>query len=72
MTVIESIARDTWRNISVNRTAVGEVRVILQNLRTPDMNLVRTVADNAGLSPSTVDLCWTRMIDAILTQGRLP
>ena len=51
---------------------MGELRIILQHLRTPDMNLVRIVADNAGLAPSTVDLCWTRMIDAILTQERLP
>lgn len=43
------------------------IRRALTALRV-DMNLIMLVAREVGEAPSTVDVCWTRVIDAILEE----
>lgn len=67
-TMIGRAALGVWHQVGKEMTALEDAAYILGRVREPDMELVRRVAAEIGLPASTVDLCWTRLMDAILAQ----
>lgn len=67
-TMIGRAALKVWNLIGKCQTPLRDAEDIVRSIRFPDTELVRRVAEEIGVPPSTVDMCWCRMIDAILTE----
>lgn len=67
-TMVGRAALAVWHQVGKEMTPLEDAEYILGRVRAPDMELARRVAKDVGVHPSIVDLCWTRMMDAILAQ----
>ena len=68
-TMIGRAALAAWHQSGKEETCLRDVEAILRRIRDPDMELVRRVGLAIGVKAATVDLCWARMIDAILAEA---
>ncbi len=68
-TMIGRMALAIWHQVGKHDTPLADAQYILGEIRTPDMAVVRCVSQETGVPAATVDLCWTGMIDVILTQA---
>lgn len=68
-TMIGRAALAAWHQSGKEETCLQDVAAILRRIRDPDVELVRRVGQSIGVKAATVDLCWARMIDAILEEA---
>jgi len=67
MTQLREIVRVLQPFLQVTGRASEDVaRQVLQSMRTPDMEMVRRVAEKIGMPAADVDLAFTHMVEAIM------
>ena len=71
MTPLRDMVRTLQPFLQVTgRCSEAVARQALAAVRTPDMEIVRQVAADAGLKPADVAASWTRIVDAIVAQEK--